>query len=208
MKRLVIICFVIIFGAFNLFAQTDAIRRTEKMIGEVIERSFPDLREREIRVRTFESNSDYFRARFSFGRMFTLQKMHYFIFVNPKVFEKSAPVSGIRAIIAHELAHVSYYSNRSRFRLAGLLRLADKGFTQKFERRADLEAIARGYGPGLIEFRQWLYQNIDPGRMPEKRRNYFSPEEIELMLEALQREKDLLNKWRKNVPRNITEIAP
>jgi hypothetical protein len=140
--------------------------------------------------------------------MLTFQKMHYIILVNPQFFVKNAPENGIRSILAHELAHVLYYAERSRFELLGLIKLSSKDFAQKFERGADLEAMARGYGEGLIEYRKWLYQNIPPKNLEEKKRNYFSPEEIELMLEILKQSPKALEKWRKNVPRNQTEIKP
>lgn len=138
--------------------------------------------------------------------MLTFQKMRYIIFVNPKVFEKNAPESGIRSIIAHEIAHVLYYSKRNRMELLGLIKLSSKDFTQKFERGADLEAIARGYGNGIKDYRQWLYLNIPQKNLEEKKRNYFSPEEIDLMLEILRQKPEMMEKWRKNIPRNRTEL--
>ncbi len=201
-----IICFLLLVA--NYYAQSDTIQKTQKIINEVVAKSYPELKNKNIEVQTFKSESDYFQSRFSFGKMLTFQKMRYIIFVNPKVFEKNAPESGIRSIIAHELAHVLYYSKRNRFELIGLARLSSKDFTQKFERGADLEAIARGYGEGLKDYRNWLYQNIPAKNLEEKKRNYFSPEEIDLMLEILQKKPETIEKWRKNVPRNKAEITP
>jgi hypothetical protein len=208
MKRFILQLFIIFALAAHFYPQTDAIQKTQKIINEVIEKSYPELKSKRIEVKTFQSNTDYFRARFSFNKMLTFQKMRYIIFVNPQVFTKNAPEKGIRSILAHELAHVLYYAERNRFELLGLIKLSAKDFAQKFERGADLEAMARGYGEGLTEYRKWLYQNIPLKNLEEKKRNYFSPEEIELMLEILKQNPKSLEKWRKNVPRNKMEITP
>ena len=74
--------------------------------------------------------------------------------------QRGVPPVGLRAIIAHELAHIHYYRAQSRMGLLSLGRLLLPTFNTRFERQADLEAIALGYGPGLQEFRKWLYINI------------------------------------------------
>ena len=96
----------------------------------------------------------------------------------------AAPEEGKRAIIAHELAHVAYYANGNRLRLFGLIRLASKGFRQRFEKRADVQALRRGYAQGLKQHRTWLYQHVSAGVLQEKRRDYLTPEEID----AIQRQ--------------------
>lgn len=203
-----ILCLVLFLIPNVAFAkQTDAIAKTQTIITEIVEKSYPELKKAKINVRIFESNANYFQSQFSLTRFLTCQKLRYNLYVNPEVFNKNAPDAAIRAIIAHELAHVLYYSERNRFELIGLVSLIDKSFTAKFERRADLEAIARGYGEGLIKYRLWLYQNIPAKNLDEKKRNYFSPEEIEKMLEILKQKPQMIDVWRKKVPRNLGEIS-
>ena len=204
----IILCLVLFLIPSVAFAkQTDAIAKTQTIITEIVEKSYPELKKAKINVRIFESDANYFQSQFSLTRFLTCQKLRYNLYVNPEVFNKNAPEEAIRAIIAHELAHISYYSDRNRFELIGLVSLIDKSFTAKFERRADLEAIARGYGEGLIKYRRWLYQNIPAKNLDEKKRNYFSPEEIEKMLEILKQKPHMIDVWRKKVPRNLGEIA-
>jgi hypothetical protein len=112
----------------------------------------------------------------------------------------------VEAIVAHELSHVAYLKKRNRLRLLAMVRLLCRGFARTFERRADLEAVSRGYGPGLKAYRQWLYQHIPPNSLVEKRRNYFSPEEIDFMLLSLRRCPSLLDAWIKKPPRGLQEI--
>ncbi len=186
--------------------QKNVVAETTRIVAEIVEKSYPELRTARISVKTFHSRSDYFRSRFSFSRFLTFRKLHFLIFVNPQVFEKNAPANGIRAIIAHELAHAAYYRRHNRFELFGLIALQSKSFTARFERGADLQAIKRGYGAGLKEYREWLYQNIPAKQIARKKRDYFSPAEIDLIVEAIKEKRDLIDFWIKNVPRNLAEI--
>jgi hypothetical protein len=132
--------------------------------------------------------------------------MRYFIDVNPSLFHGQAPAEGICAVLAHELAHVVSLSQGNRIRRFGLVRLLSHGYTAKFERGTDLEAIHRGYGDGLKSYRTWVYTHIPPEKLAEKRRNYFSPEEIAAIQVELQAQPELLVQWRRQVPENLAAI--
>jgi len=168
--------------------------------------SFPELKQMEVQVKLLQSNSDFFRTRFGLPQFFFSKKMRYLVKVNPKVVPFQAPEEGLEAIIAHELSHVVYYAQGNRLRLFGLTRLVSKDFTVCFERRTDLQAISRGYGERLKTYRQWLYQNVPPDKLEEKRRNYFSPAEIDAILSRIQSRPELLEHWLKNIPRSLKEI--
>jgi len=184
----------------------DALEKTEKLAGEIVAKSYPELKAAKIEFKIFKSGTNFFKSQFSVARFMTLRKMRYAIFVNPEVFRRNAPEEGVRAILAHELAHILYYKRKNRVELVGLAGLMNQGFTVKFERRADLEALARGYGEGLKAYRAWLYENIPATAVAAKRRDYFSPEEIDKMLEILSKKTQMLDVWRKKVPRNLREI--
>ena len=132
--------------------------------------------------------------------------MRFYVEVNPRVFDQGAPEEGLRAIIAHELEHVFYFSKRSRVRTLSVAGLASRGFTARFERRADLGALGRGYGSGLIVYRQWLYQHIPDSALTEKRRDYFSPEEIDAIKSIIQKRPETLRYWLEHVPLRIEDI--
>jgi len=168
--------------------------------------SFPELAHIDLRVRTFRSQSDYLRTRFSFSRFLLFLPMQYFVDVNPALFQEQAPSDGVCAILAHELVHIVSLSRGNRIRRFGLVRLLSKRQTTKFERRTDLEAIHRGYGDGLRSYRKWIYAHISPNKLPEKRRNYFSPEEIGTIQILLQERPELFGYWRRHVPMNLQEI--
>ena len=195
-------CFFLLLLPAFVHAQTDA----RALVQEVQTASYPELKDARIEVKTFRGESDYFQSRFSFGRFLTGRRMRYVVYVNPAIYDKNCPAAARRAIVAHELAHILYYRQRNRLQLLGLARLAGANFTAKFERGADLEALARGYGEGLKQYRVWLYQNIPPRKLAAKRRDYFSPEEIDALLSALQTRPALLDYWRKHPPRKLAEI--
>lgn len=183
-----------------------ALAEISGIVAKIVKGSYPELADAEINVKTFESQSDYFRSKFSVSRFLTFRRLHYIIFVNPQVFEKNAPEDGVRAIIAHELAHAAYYKRHNRFELVGLIGLESKSFTARFERGADLQAIKRGYGEGLKSYREWLYRNIPPEKIKAKKRDYFSPEEIDLILAAMKENSEIINFWIKKVPCSASEI--
>lgn len=183
----------------------EAVNRTGALMNEVIASSYPELKGSDIRIKAFRSRSDYFKTRFGVPQYF--RKMRYLMYVNPRAFELQAPEAGVRAIIAHELAHVLYFQNRNRVRLLGLVRLISKRYTARFERRADLKAISLGYGEGLKEYRRWLYGNVPASKLGEKQQNYFSPEEIDAIQFASRTCPALLDYWVKHVPLSLDQIV-
>lgn len=182
------------------------LERMRLLVDELIDATYPELRGVEIQIRLFHDDTDFFRTRFGIPQCLFGRQMRYLIRVNPKVCSMQSPEAGLRAILAHELAHVLYLKNRNRAQLLGLARLISKGFTARFERWTDLQAISRGYGEGLKEYRQWLYQHVPDQKLPEKMRNYFSPEEIDAILSLSRERPELLTYWLKSVPRNLREI--
>jgi hypothetical protein len=168
--------------------------------------TFPELADKVARGRTFASSSDYFRTRFSISRFLFLQRMHYFVEMNLRIAASGPSEESVCAILAHELAHVTGMSEGNRIHLLGLVRLISASYTARFERAADLEAIRRGYGPGLVTYREWVYKNIPVKALKQKRRNYFSPEEIAALLRLSQADSELFIYWKAHVPLNLEEI--
>ena len=183
-----------------------SVRRAAALLQDVRSASFPELAHVDIQVRPFKSDGDYFRTRFSLSRYPSLRKMRFYIEVNPRVFERGAPEAGVRAIMAHELEHVFYLSRRKRIGLLSLARLASGNYTIRFERSADLGAIARGYGAGLSQYRAWLYKNVPAPALKEKRRDYFSPEEIAAIESVLKEQPNALRYWQKHIPGSLAGI--
>jgi hypothetical protein len=162
-------------------AGTDTPKRVQQLVRDIRASSFPELSDVDVRVRSFTSDSDYFRARFSIVRFFFAKKMRYFIEVNSTSAILTAPDAGVRAIVAHEFAHVTDYARGNRLHLFGLLRLTNKKFRERFEKRADTEAVKRGYATGLKEYRLWLYEHVPARALAQKKKDYLSPDEIDAL---------------------------
>jgi hypothetical protein len=185
---------------------TDDLAFEDQLVRALIAQSFPELRDLDIRLSLFQSASDYFRTSFSATRFLSGRKMRYYVRVNPEWRTRGAPDDGVRSILAHELAHVEDLSRGNRLRLFRLTGLLFKGWTARFERRADLTALARDYGLGLKSYRTWLYDHVPAGALEEKRRDYFSPDEIDAILAATASRPDLFDYWREHVPMTLTDI--
>jgi hypothetical protein len=185
---------------------TDAPTSEEQLVREIIARSFPKLMGVDIRLKQFRSDSDYFRTSFSAARFMAGVKMRYFVLVNPEWRRQGAPIEGVRSILAHELAHVEDLTRGKRIRLFRLTGLLSKTRRARFERQADLKAIARDYGSGLKAYRAWLYNHVSAEKLPEKRRDYFSPEEIDAVLAATAQHSDLFDFWLRHVPMTLADI--
>ncbi len=180
--------------------KADAVAQTRELTARTISNSFPKLAGRTIDFEAFESPSTFFKTRFSVTRYLTLRGTRIMLSVNPCVFELRAPPDGIEAIIAHELAHAENYIHRNLFDKIGLIKLVGSESLARFERRTDLLAIERGYGAGLKAYREWLYQNVPPENVEKKRRNYFSPDEIDAIREILEADPQRFRDLYRNVP--------
>jgi hypothetical protein len=90
--------------------------------------------------------------------------------------------------------------------LFSLVHLASPGYTAQFERRTDLGAIQRGFAPGLKDYRAWLYRNIPASSVAGQERDYFSPAEIEALLDRFARDTALLEYWKRHVPLRAAQI--
>ncbi|MGE0815828.1 MAG: hypothetical protein AB7O28_13770 [Vicinamibacterales bacterium] len=187
-------------------AQVRSLAEAEAVVHELVATRFPELAHRRIQVRALAARGDYFRTSFSVRRYFLIEPMRYVIKVNPEVWLQGAPDDGVRAILAHELSHVVQLSRGPRIRRLGLVRLLRERSEARFERQADLDALARGFGPGLKAYRAWLYGHVPADVLPEKRAHYFGPEEIDAIERRLAVRPDLLAHWRRHPPLSLTEI--
>jgi integrase len=152
-------------------------------------------------------DSVYLEGRFTLVSFLFARHLRYLVLFNPEAAARQVPADALEAIMAHELAHIEYYDRRRRIALLGLIRLVRASFTVRFERGADLRAIALGYGPGLESYRRWLYRNIPASRIAQKKRDYFSPEEIEAILRAARDNPQMMDVFTACVPRSLAEIG-
>jgi len=187
--------------------QTDeALKEIAALVDSVRAASFAQLKGVNIALHPMRSDHVYLESRFTFSSFFLARKLRYMILFNPEAIARQVPPNGLRAIVAHELAHIDYFHRHRRMGLVSLIRLSREPFEARFERGADLETIARGYGPGLESYRTWLYCNIPASRIEKKKRDYFSPEEIEAILRAARQNPQIMGVFSACVPRDLAEV--
>lgn len=176
------------WGIFLLFISVSAsaeclppVSRSElsNLITEVKRESFPELLGLKIPLVDYKSKNYFFQASLSKKALLSGKK-RYFLEVNPLLLSCPPSTEGLRAIIAHELAHFRDYETLS---VTGLTKLgahylASQKFRRNYERQTDMAALDLGHGPGLIEYRLWLYEKLSPKSLARKKRIYLTPEEI------------------------------
>jgi hypothetical protein len=183
-----------------------AFQEIAKLVGSVRSASFPQLKDSEITVYELHGDYVFLEARFTFSSFFSLHRLRYMLSFNREALTRGVPPDGLRAIVAHELAHIDYFQGENRMGLIGLVRLLSSSFNSRFERNADLQIIALGYGPGLQSYREWLYRNIPASSMEEKKRDYFSPEEIAAILRAERQHPEVMRVFVQCVPLSVIDI--
>ena len=107
----------------------------------------------------------------------------YIIQINPLLLESSLSGAGTVAILVHELKHILDYTGMDALEFAEFGLWYAQGDVAEYERETDLFSMERGCAEGLIEFRLWLYEQISAAVLEEKKRNYYTPEELEVWLE-------------------------
>ena len=152
---------------------------------EVQARSFPELSGQSLRLSRFEASDAFFQSNFEVGSLL-VGPVQYVIEVNPRIFALDCPPPALDAVLAHELAHTLDYHRGGLWGVLDILnQLRLYPSLVRYERRTDLQAIFRGYGPGLIAYRHWVYRVIPAMDVATKRQTYFTPEEIQALLDIL-----------------------
>ena len=103
----------------------------------------------------------------------------YQVFHDLDLFDDPPPHDAVVAILAHEIRHIADYAEMEAEDLGHFVYWYMTEDVADYERETDEHALALGCGPGLIEFRRWLYDHVDAETVEQKRRDYYTPEEIE-----------------------------
>jgi len=156
----------------------------EEIIYDVTSRFFPGLLSRSIEVKEFSSDAYFLQAKPKISTLIgQREKRKYFIEINKKLYECSPGKIALEGIIAHELTHINDYDSMSVPQIIGLAaKYTSKRARAEYERNTDRHVVQEGLGEGLIEYRNWIYQQLSPNELKLKRFYYLTPEEIaELM---------------------------
>ncbi|HSR52876.1 MAG TPA: hypothetical protein VLV83_18785 [Acidobacteriota bacterium] len=170
-----------------VFLTNPFVRHSREVVQALLRQSFPELPSERLSFHPIDSDTTFFNSFFSFSEPFLKRHRTYHIGINPDLFEGQSlpPVEGIRGILCHELAHSLDYQRRTFFGLWGVLAIFLKSDSnRRFERWADLQAISRGCGAGLVAYRQWVYQQVSPQERERRQHVYLPPQHIEAVEEV------------------------
>ncbi len=190
----------------TLSASPEVRERVARAVATVLS-TYPTLSGARIALREISERTFFFAATKALTSLFADE---YELKFNPRVFELGLSQAALEAIVAHELAHVQVYKTEG---IAGLVKtgLANWGREPqsgpRIERAADLQAIARGFGPGLAEYREWVYRQLEsPADVSVKKKTYFTPAEIVAIDAARLERPQLMTKWLAHPPASLAEI--
>lgn len=152
----------------------------------VLEDQFSELiqsyEENKILFREFENNEYYLKTMFKLTHILKKDRKMY-LDLNIKLYECSPSKSALISIMAHELKHLLDYKKSVFFKVSKLgLRMLFKKSRSKYERETDLFVMKNGLSSGLIQYREWIYNQLDEKSLKTKECFYYTPKEIELYL--------------------------
>jgi len=151
----------------------------EELLALVQGELYPQLAAVTIDLETGRSDDSYFWAQIDLGTLSARPlERRYLVFHASSLFDDPPSNDAVIAILAHELKHVLDYTELEEQELAEFVAWYMQGDVADYERETDLRSLELGCGPGLIEFRDWLYEHVDDEVEEQKRRDYYSPEEI------------------------------
>ncbi|MCB9797711.1 MAG: hypothetical protein H6741_33895 [Alphaproteobacteria bacterium] len=142
--------------------------------------AWPELEGVEVSLETAPMSGDYFVASLDLSTLDDPpRERRYRVNFNVQVLEDPPSYAAVGAILAHELSHVHDYTGMEAEAMADFALWYAQADTAEYERATDLAAMERGCAQGLLEYRLWLYAHVDAETLEEKRRVYWTPEEIE-----------------------------
>ncbi len=145
----------------------------------VLSNHAPTLLEKKIPLKIYHSAAYFLQATVLPGPLL-LGKKSYRLDVGQRLLECPPSESALRSIILHESQHFLDYERMSAVHVAGLGKnyLLSKKFRIRYERATDLKVLESHEGEGLIDYRVWLYERLNPKQLAVKRATYLTPEEI------------------------------
>lgn len=115
---------------------------------------YPELKNSRFKIKHKENVRHPITASYSFWNVFKSRQRHtYILLIKKGSFVDRIALNGKVGIIAHEMAHFSYYRNRLTVGMIpwGVRYITSRKFRYSFERDADRTVINRGLGYQLLE---------------------------------------------------------
>jgi hypothetical protein len=152
-----------------------------------------------IQTRLFKNDNYFLKTSFKLSHILKNQRT-YFIDINEKLFECAPDYQSLKAILMHEVQHLSDYKKMN---LPQLVKLGVKMITRKgrsfYERQTDLAVMEKGQSIGIRGYRNWIYEKLDSKGLKFKRCYYYTPEEIDRFISGERDFSDYFEKYCKNI---------
>ena len=152
------------------------------LIEQIKNEHFPDLKDIDLQMKVLRSKAYFLQTFVKPTTIFRAPlKRTYGVQINEKVFECSPSHAAIKAILIHEIQHIQDYIGMGTFKFEtfGIKYALNRKFRTRYERATDLAALKLGQAEGLKEYREWVYQWLNPRQLATKKRFYYTPEEID-----------------------------
>lgn len=147
-----------------------------------------ELHDVDVSIKEFRSKNYFLQARPEIKTLFNKsKKRRYFIMLNPNLYECSPSLLALEGILIHEFQHIVDYKQASLGKFIRFTKnyVLNKKFHANYEQETDMQAIARGAGEGLIEYREWIYLRLSAKNLKKKIEMYLSPLEIKAVMDHL-----------------------
>jgi hypothetical protein len=157
----------------------------QQLLDDVRARFHPEFADLSITLHPLTREGDYFQSNLDLD---TLQDdprdRHYWLLDNAKLFDDPPPANAVVAILVHELGHTEDFLAKTSDELTAFALFYAAGDVRDYERATDEKALKAGCANGLKAYRVWLYAHVPASVLPEKQRDYFSPDEIDAWVAA------------------------
>lgn len=177
-------------------------------IDTVIKNTHEQIAQKKVNVTTYPIDSDEYFMVSNFKISRVIGKHNYRVGVNPKIFDLDISQEALIAVMAHELEHTLDYIKGSFIgRIVPIgVSLLTKKYRYRYERQTDLKTVLKGYGEGLMTYRNWQYLFLDEKALKIKKENYLTPDEIALIMSHLpQQEEHIRKALHGRAPKNLDE---
>ncbi len=146
---------------------------------------FSELEGVSIELGTLDSDDSFFVANLDLSTL-DVQPLErdYLVLYNPVLLSDPPPYAGVGAILVHEIKHILDYTAMDTTELVEFGLWYASGDVAEYERQTDEFALEAGCGPGLIAYREWLYDHISEEDAAQKRIDYYTSEEISAWMAA------------------------
>lgn len=150
----------------------------QKTIDEMIDNSFPKLKNKNVKILTIPKWLFWWATAFIFGR---------FILVNSDI--KKEDSKSLMGLLAHELCHIEDSINRnsfqeiSAFTKEGFGWLFNTDYSRKIESQTDIKTIKKGYGKELLHLEKRREKNFSKRKLDKiHSHGYLSSKEIKSLM--------------------------